>query len=178
MSENNQPGTEVAPVVSAATLQMFAQMAAGIPEADDSEAYESIITQLLTADTVDQLNAPWDTDAAEKLAGHQIRIDELTRRPSDFQGGLGMYLVCKGVDQGTGERVVVTTGAVSVVAQLARAYFVGGLPIIATWVIGDPSPQTGRRPQHLQIVALAGSRSHPVPPPVHDQAPADEPAPF
>lgn len=155
-SSNDQPGTDVAPVVSAETLQLFAQMAAGIPEADDSEAYENIVLQLLQAADVDALNAPWDTDAAEKLNGHQVKIEELTRRPSDYAGGLGMYLVCKGVDQGTGEKVTVTTGAVAVVAQLARAYFVGGLPIVARWVIGDPSPRTGRRPQHLEVVALAG----------------------
>jgi hypothetical protein len=157
MTANDQAGTDIAPVVSTRTLQLFAEMAAGIPEADDSEAYESIVLQLLAADTVDQLNAPWDTDAVEKLAGHQILIQDLTRRPSDYAGGLGMYLVAKGVDQSTGEPAVITTGAVSVVAQLARAYFVGGLPIIARWVIGDPSPRTGRRPQHLEIIALASA---------------------
>jgi hypothetical protein len=157
MPPEDQAGTEVVPVVSGKTLQLFAEMAAGIPEADDSDAYETIVSQLLAADTVDQLNAPWDTDAVEKLAGHQILIQDLTRRPSDFAGGLGMYLVAKGTDQGTGEKVTVTTGAVSVVAQLARAYFVGGLPIIAKWIIGDPSPRTGRRPQHLEIVALASA---------------------
>ena len=156
MTNSTPAGQDIAPAVSDATLKIFAQMAAGIPESDDSEAYESIVTQLLAADNVDALNAPWDTDTAEKLAGHQVRIDELTRRPSDFKGGLGLYLVCKGVDQGTGERITVTTGAVSVVAQLARAYFVAGLPIVAQWIIGDPSPRTGRRPQHLQIIALAG----------------------
>jgi hypothetical protein len=157
MTNSTPAGQEVAPAVSDATLALFAEMAAGIPEADDSEAYESIVLQLLQADGVDQLNAPWDTDTAEQLNGHQILIQELTRRPSDFKGGLGMYLVCKGTDQGTGERVTITTGAISVVAQLARAYFVAGLPIVAQWIIGDPSPRTGRRPQHLQIIALAGA---------------------
>lgn len=178
MTENGQPGTDIAPVVSAQTLQVFAQMAAGIPEADDSEAYESILTQLLAAGSVDQLNAPWDTDAVDKIAGHQIRVDEITRRPSDFAGGLGMYLVCKGVDQGTGERVTLTTGAVSVVAQLVRAYFIGGLPIVARWVVGDPSPRTGRRPQHLEIVALAGAPASAATVTVHDQAAGDGTAPF
>lgn len=178
MTTSQQAGTDAVPVVSTATLQLFAEMAAGIPEADDSDAYESIVTQLLTADSVDQLNAPWDTSTADNLNGHQIRIDELTRRPSDFAGGLGMYLVCKGVDQGTGERVTVTTGAVSVVAQLARAYFVGGLPIIAQWIIGDPSPRTGRRPQHLQIVALASAPRTAATQAVHDKAGDGGNAPF
>ena len=151
-------GTEVAPVVSDATLQVFASMAAGIPEADDSEAYESIVSQLLNASGVDDLNAPWDTEAADKLAGHQLVIQEMTRRPSDFIGGLGMYLVAKGVDQASGERFTWTTGSIAIVAQLARAYFLGGLPIIAQVIVGDANPRTGRKPQHLQIVALGGTK--------------------
>lgn len=152
-------GTDVAPVVSDQTLQVFASMAAGIPEADDSEAYESIVSQLLMAAGVDDLNAPWDTEAADRLAGHQLVIQEMTRRPSDFAGGLGMYLVAKGVDQASGERFTWTTGSIAIVAQLARAYFLGGLPIIAQVIVGDPSPRTGRKPQHLQIVALGSIKA-------------------
>jgi len=154
----DQAGTETAPVVSQQTLQVFASMAAGIPVADDSEAYESIVSQLLNAAGIDDLNAPWDTEAADRLAGHQLIIQELTRRPSDFIGGLGMYLVAKGVDQASGERFTWTTGSIAIVAQLARAYFLGGLPIIAQVIVGDANPRTGRKPQHLQIVALGGAK--------------------
>ena len=154
----NQPGTEVAPVISDATLQVFAQMAAGIPEADDTDAYESIVSQLLNAAGVDDLNAPWETDAADRLAGHQLVIQELTRRPSDYAGGLGMYLVAKGVDQANGERFTWTTGSIAIVAQLARAYFVGGVPIVCQVIVGDANPRTGRKPQHLHIVALGGNK--------------------
>ena len=150
--------TEVAPVVSDQTLQVFASMAAGIPEADDAEAYESIVSQLLMAAGVDDLNAPWETEAADRLAGHQLMVKELTRRPSDFLGGLGMYLVAKGTDQANGERFVWTTGSIAIVAQLARAYFLGGLPMIVQVVVGDANPRTGRKPQHLRIVALGGAK--------------------
>jgi len=155
---DNTPGTELAPVVSQATLALFAQMAVSIPEADDSEAYENIVSQLLNADGVDALNAPWDTNTADNLANHRLKIEEITRRQSDFAGGLGMYMVCKGVDMGTGETFVWTTGAVSIVAQLARVYHLGGLPCIAELIVGDPSPTTGRRPQHLKVIALGGGK--------------------
>lgn len=151
-------GTDIAPVVSDQTMQIFASMAAGIPEADDSEAYESILTQLLNAAGVDDLNAPWETEAADRLAGHQLIAQELTRRPSDFLGGLGMYLVVKGVDQASGERFTWTTGSIAIVAQLVRAYFLGGLPIIMQVIVGDVNPRTGRKPQHLHIVGLGGTR--------------------
>ena len=157
-SPTDQARTEVAPVVSDQTLQIFAAMAAGIPEADDSEAYESIVSQLLGAAGVDDLNAPWETEAADRLAGHQLVVQELTRRPSDYAGGLGMYLVAKGADQANGERFTWTTGSIAIVAQLARAYFLGGLPMIVQVIVGDPSPRTGRKPQHLRIVALGGAK--------------------
>lgn len=157
-STDNQAGTDVAPVISDQTLQVFASMAAGIPEADDSEAYESILTQLLSAAGVDDLNAPWETEAADRLAGHQLQVKELTRRPSDYAGGLGMYLVAKGTDRANGERFVWTTGSIAIVAQLVRAYFLGGLPFVIEVVVGDANPRTGRKPQHLRIVALGGNK--------------------
>lgn len=154
----NQPGTDIAPVVSQATLALFAQMAVNIPEATDEGAYESIVLQLLSADDVDGLNAPWDTNNGEDLAGYRLKIESLTRRQSDYAGGLGLYLVCQGINMGTGEPFTWTTGSVSIVAQLARAWHLGAFPLTCELVIGDPSPTTGRRPQHLKIIGFGGSR--------------------
>lgn len=152
------PGTDIAPVVSQATLALFAQMAVGIPEATDEGAYESIVLQLLQADDIDALNAPWDSTDGDRLAGHRLKIETITRRQSDFAGGLGLYLVCQGTDMGTGEKFTWTTGSVSIVAQLARAWHLGGFPVIAELIVGDPSPSTGRRPQHLKVVGFGGSK--------------------
>jgi hypothetical protein len=151
----NQPGTDVMPVVSQQTLALFASMAVGIPEADDAEAYENIVAQLLAADGVDALNAPWDTSTVDNLANHRLRIESMTRRQSDFAGGLGVYIVAKGVDMGTGETFVWTTGSVAIVAQLARIHHMGALPAVVELVVGDPSPTTGRRPQHLKVLSLS-----------------------
>lgn len=152
------PGTDIQQVVSPETQALFAQMAVGIPEADDDGAYESIVLQLLNADDVGALNAPWDTTGADKLANHRLRIESLARRQSDYAGGLGIYIVAKGVDLGTGEPFVWTTGSVAIVAQLARIHHLGGLPAVAELVVGDPNPSTGRRPQRLNIIALGGSK--------------------
>lgn len=152
------PGTDIAPVVSQQTLALFAQMAVSIPEADDGGAYESIVLQLLQADDIDALNAPWDTNGGEDLAGYRLKIEGITRRQSDYAGGLGLYLVCKGTNMGTGETFTWTTGSVSIVAQLARAWHLGGFPVFAELIVGDPSPTTGRRPQHLKITGFGGSK--------------------
>lgn len=148
----------VVPVVSAATMALFAQMAVGIPEATDENAYESIVLALLGATDVDGLNAPWDTTDAEKLAGYRLKIETIERRASDYVGGLGLYLVCKGTNMGTGERFVFSTGSVSVVAQLARAWHLNVFPVIAELIIADTPTANGYRPQHLQVHSFGSGK--------------------
>ena len=151
----DQPGTDVVPVVSQATLALFSQMAVGIPEADDGEAYENIVLQLLNADDLDAFNAPWDTEAAATLAGKRLRIESMARRASDFAGGLGIYIVVKGVILDTGEPFVFTTGGIANVASLARIHFTGKLPAIVELVVADTPTANGFRPQHLKIHSLS-----------------------
>lgn len=151
----DEAGTEVVPVVSQATMALFSQMAVGIPEADDGDAYESIVLQLLNAEDVDAFNAPWDTDAAASLAGKRLKIESMARRASDFAGGLGLYIVVKGVNLDTGEPFVLTTGGIANVASLARIHFTGKLPAIAELVIADTPTAAGFRPQHIKIHSLS-----------------------
>lgn len=148
----------VVPVVSDATMALFAQMAVNIPEADDGGAYENIVLQLLGATDVDGLNAPWDTSDTEKLVGCRLKIETIERRPSDFNAGLGLYLVCKGTNMDSGEKFVWSSGSVSVVAQLARAHFLNAFPVIAEIVISDTPTKNGYRPQRLNIIAFGGSK--------------------
>lgn len=155
-STDSKPGTEIAPIVSPATMALFAQMAVGIPESNDGEAYENIVLQVLAASDVDGLNAPWDTDDAEKLVGYRLKIESITRRPSDYAEGLGLYLVCKGTNLGTGETFVWSTGSVSVVAQLTRAWHLQQFPVICELQVADTPTKNGYRPQHLKIHGLGG----------------------
>jgi hypothetical protein len=152
------PTADVVPIVSQATMALFSQMAVGIPEADDGEAYENIVLQLLNADGVDDFNAPWDTAAATQLAGVILRIESMSRRASDFAGGLGLYIVVKGVRMDTGESFVLTTGGVANVASLARIHFTGRLPAIAELVIADTPTANGFRPQHIKIHSLGSKK--------------------
>jgi hypothetical protein len=154
----DQPGTDVVPVVSQQTMALFSQMAVGIPEADDGEAYENIVLQLLNADGVDDFNAPWDTEAATQLAGKMLKIESMARRSSDFAGGLGLYIVVKGIRMDTGEAFVLTTGGIANVASLARLHFTGKLPAVAELVIADTPTANGFRPQHLKIHSLGGGK--------------------
>ena len=149
------PGTDIVPVVSPETMALFASMAVGIPEADDGDAYESIVLQLLNAEDTDDFNAPWDTESAAKLAGEHLMIESMARRQSDYAGGLGVYIVVKGTVTRTGEKFVFTTGGVANVAALARIHYQGKLPAVAELVIADTPTAKGFRPQHLKIHSLS-----------------------
>lgn len=150
----DQQSTDLVPVVSEQTMALFASMAVGIPEADDGSAYEDIVLQLLQADGIDDFNAPWDTASAAHLAGKRLVVESMARRASDYAGGLGLYIVCKGHVMGTDEKFVFTTGGVANVASLARIHYQGKLPAIVELVIADIPTANGYRPQHLRIHSL------------------------
>ena len=160
MSDNDTPGGEVAviPQMSAELVKTFAGMAMLIPS-ETTDALDSIIGAILSSPSWEQLADPWETASAERLIGRIIRVDRLTRRPSQYKDGLGLFLVVDGVDTQTGEAIVTTTSAMGVVAQLVKAHVAGWLPLYVEWVIAERVTENGYRPQHLKV---------------HGQAPRDE----
>lgn len=137
-------------VLSENTLKMFANMVTMIPEAEGS-AYDAILTSLLNAESWDQLDDPWDTSKTEMLIGVEQKITAITRRPSTYKGGLGMFLVVHAEDMRTNKPLVWTTGSVAMVGQLVRAYARGWMPLYAEIIIAANPTQNGYYPQHLQI---------------------------
>lgn len=156
-SKPEETGAEIATIISPDTQALFAQMAVGIPATAGEDAYDDILTQIMNASSVLELNAPWDTHKAEQLEGHRLRIDSIKRSESDFAEGLGMYLVCKGVNLTSGEKFTLTIGSVSAVAQLAKVHYMEGFPVVCRIVIAERPTKRGYRPVHLNIIALRSS---------------------
>ena len=147
---NRDNGTVVQPELSPELVQRFAQMAMMIPE-DDGSATERILEQILSAETLEELNAPWDVGKARELAGVLLRVDQLKRQPSSFAGGLKIFLVVSYTNTRTGEQKVLATSSMSVVAQLVRGYAISGLPLYAEFVIADRPTSNGYHPHHLMV---------------------------
>lgn len=144
------PAAEAIEPIPPNTLDLFASMAASIPEGDEDGSMR-IVEQVLAATDLGGLNAPWSGANADDLLGVPIRVNDLRRSTSDFAGGLGMYLIVSGHRCDTGEAITYTTGSVSVVAQLARAWALGALPVTATLVQSDRPSKAGYFPQHLVL---------------------------
>lgn len=143
-------------VITAETRAMFAQMVMAVPDAEGSGS-ERIVLAILNAKSWDDLDAPWDADKAEALVDVEMRIDSIMRRPSTFADGLGVFLVVRGKRMDNDEEVVWTTGSVSVVAQLVKAFMLGALPIYATLKRSERPTEKGYYPQHLEITGSGGN---------------------
>lgn len=149
---DEQQSAEVALINDAALLTMFAEMAVMIP-ADDGNATEDILKQILTAETWDDLDAPWEVSAIDDVINKPMRITSAKRLPSTFAGGLGVFLVIALVDIKTGETYIKTTGSVSVVAQVARAYALQCTDVIVEWKRAERPSKNGYFPQHLKVLS-------------------------
>lgn len=143
--------TELA-TIDPAIVERFAQMATMVPS-EDGGGYERILDAILSAESWETLSDPWESTNAEKLRNRRLRIESISRRPSSFAGGLGVFLVVKSVDTRTGEALVWTTSSVSIVAQLVRAYALRAFPLVAEVIIADRPTDRGFYPQHLRILA-------------------------
>lgn len=139
-------------VIPNEAINAFAAMAADIPEAGEG-GYEGILAQLLSTEDPLALDAPWRSDGLTELLNKRLRIDGLRRMDSEFDSGLPFFLIIQGADLETGETITATTGAVSVVAQLTRAWSLGLIP---GWRViprqSDRPSKSGYYPQHLEVM--------------------------
>lgn len=125
---------------------------------DESGGAERIIEQLLSATSIDDLNAPWEGTSGRNLAGKRLSIRGVTQRPSSFNDGAGIFLVGDAVDVKTGDPATFTTSAVSVVLQLARCHQLGLFPVLAEVVVAERPTARGFYPYHLRILAAGQAK--------------------
>lgn len=151
-SESRAQGSEAPLVIRPEVVEAFAAMVADVPEAG-ADGYESILLQIAKAEDVTDLDAPWRADGLKAFIGHPLEVRGLRRMASEYAGGLPFFLIVDAADLETGELVTVTTGAVSVVAQLAKAWQLGSIP---GWRVipreADRPSSSGYYPQHLEAM--------------------------
>lgn len=166
-TKNDAPLTgEVVPVgqgpqlVSPAMVEAYENMLTSIPDAG-GEGIERILAQIAGVTDPRDLDAPWRTAGLDKFMDELIEIRGIRKLPSDYGSGLPWFLVLDIVYKATGELLTATTGAVMVVAQLAKAYQLGAFPI-GCYPRQSERAEPGKNPaQHLEIIytALDGKAS-------------------
>lgn len=147
------PGvTDEAPLVIRPDLRAeLERMLDAVPESD-GEAWDRIITQIVTAGTPDELDTPWRAEGLKVYRNRRVLIRSIRRVPSSFEGGLGFFLVVEGADADSGETFTATTSSLAVVVQLLKAYDAGMLPLLCIPRLADKATERGFLPMHLEVV--------------------------
>lgn len=115
---------DVVPAGEAAIL--IAPLLAEIPHIEQG-GEEDIALRILGAETVEDVFAPVEAVDFGELIDSEIEVLELRRGTSDFESGLGVFLVVS-FRIGDGPREVTTTGSSTVMVQLLRANAMGKIP--------------------------------------------------
>lgn len=146
------PTTTDAPqVLGRDVVAAYEAMIADVPEAG-GDGFASILTAIAAADHPDDLDAPWRSGGLEEFINQPLIIQGIRKMPSDYQGGLPWFLIADCVVISTGELVSITTGAVAVVAQLAKAHSLGAFPWRVIPRQSERPSKSGYYPQHLEVV--------------------------
>lgn len=131
--------------------EVFLELLMAVPDPPD-DATARIVGQILEAQSVEELDRPWDAEGMRDLRDTVVRVNSVHKMPSDYRKGLGTYLVCNCTDPASGEQFVLTTGSVSIVAQLVRAHALGGLPLEVVPKMAEKASKNGYFPMHLELV--------------------------
>lgn len=125
---------------------------AQVPEADE-DAYVGIIRQLLGAQSAADLQAPFSITGMQDYLDKAITVWAIKRMPSDFDSGLGLYLVCDISEAGKEQRKSVSTGSTNIIVQLVKAHVAGWLPLHCIPREAKKPTAQGYTPMHLEVIA-------------------------
>lgn len=122
------------------------------PPAED--AVNKIVASILGADTPGDENELWDAMSSKDAAGKAFRFHSVHAYPSTYEESpLRYFLVCNVTDLASGEKAVLTTGAVNVVTALVKAQVLGRLPWDAEVVAPKGVKSNGKIPLRLRWLA-------------------------
>lgn len=149
-SKQSQEVQEI-PSLPPEIVRKFAQMAENVPDMAN-DAGGAMLDQILSAETVEQLDATLSgLPSAEDFGGKPLDIIGIAKAPSDYEEGLGFYLIVDAVVAATGEAVRFSTGSTTIVAQLVKAYDLDAFPIRVIPKRADKQTRSGYWPWSLVV---------------------------
>lgn len=137
--------------VSQGVVQVWEAMIDQVPDAGQ-DGVENILQQLAEATDASQLDEPWRVGGLGDLADRPIVVTGIAKMAAEFEGPIPYFLIVRGARLDTGESFTATTGALSVVGQLVRAYALDAFPWRCVLRIADRPSKSGYFPQHLEAL--------------------------
>lgn len=136
--------------IAPAVVEIYSSWLAAVPDAG-GDGMDGILAALAMATDPADLDAPWRSAGLELVVNVPLRITGIRKLPSDYPGGLPYFLVIDGAVTETGETISITTGSVSVVAQLVKAHALGAFPLNVIPRKAERASKAGYYPMHLEI---------------------------
>jgi hypothetical protein len=157
---NDQPGTDVEVVPTGPAVpaipDKFVQLRAMMQDAEDraamspEEIQASIVERILGAATIDDVFAIQEARHARDLLDVPIEVVDFKFQESTFDEGAKYYVVLDAFDVSTGEKMAVTCGGATVVAQLYRLGQLGAFPIKVKFAQTKRPTKSGKFPMSLE----------------------------
>lgn len=115
------------------TMAVFSELVTMVPEMESS-GIESIIDQIMNAETMEDLNMDEGLPSSKDLVNQMIRVDAVYRRASDNPSRTGFYLICDGTLAEGGGQVRFTAGGEQAVAVLSKLCVMEKFPAVIQFV--------------------------------------------
>jgi hypothetical protein len=139
---------------------------------DPAVVQREIVAQILSAQSDDELQigkaTPW-----QELLGVPVEIHSFRWRESSYDEGSPLFVVVDGFRMDNGEKVVLTTGGLNVLAQLSNMARREALPAI--WKLEVSEKQTARGFQPLWLVKATAAEEALARSMADESNPLDEP---
>lgn len=110
-----------------AVIEAFTDLVLQVPEADAGDIAD-LLGPILDAQGWEQLGEQGSLPSSKTLVGVQLRVDSLSRKPSDNPTRTGFYLLAEGARLDTGEVLRFTAGGEQAVAVLSKLHQLKALP--------------------------------------------------
>jgi hypothetical protein len=136
--------------VEGQVVDYYESILESVPDAG-GDGIEGILEQIAAAQDATGLDDPWRAGGLAKYLDKPLVIQSISKMPSDFGSGLSYFLVVDGAERATGEKVTVTTGSLSVVAQLLKAWQLDLFPVLVIPRASKRPTKDGYYPQHLEF---------------------------
>lgn len=118
-------------------------------EVSAEDIQRQIVSQLLNAESDEELEQFGNSIGWATLEGVPIRIMGFVWRPSELEEGAPVYVVVHGERLDTAENVILTTGGYNILAQLSNLARRGRFPAIRELKVSEKKTKKGFNPLWL-----------------------------
>jgi hypothetical protein len=148
--------TALSTVAEPTGLALIRDILATVPDAD-SDPTERMTNFILTQPTEKWEDLWAGLPSIRDYKGRQIIVHDLRVRKSDFEGGIGVYLVIDATDVANGTHELISCSSQMSMVQLLTLYRRRQLPATVEVVEKDKPTNAGFRPIHLRYISATSA---------------------